>query len=240
MIKSDHSGTHYTKILRDLHTTLSPKSYLEIGTETGRTLELATCPSIAVDPNFKLQSGTVVINKPVCHLYQMTSDDFFASHNPSTILGRPIDVAFLDGMHRCEFLLRDFLNTEKFCRRNSIILLHDCLPLEYPMTTRVRGAATASREERQPWWTGDVWRTAQALKQFRPDLVLTAYDAALTGLVAITNLDPASTLLLDRYHEIVDQMMTWELDVDSYFERMNVESTSVIDSEEKINLRFWL
>lgn len=217
-----------------------PKTYLEIGTLTGATIALATCSTIAIDPLFQIEAGNMVTNKPACHLFQVTSDDFFAQHDPKTLFGRPIDLAFLDGMHRCEFLLRDFFNTERSCKRNSVILLHDCVPVEEPMTNRVQGAGVAIEEHRQGWWTGDVWRTVQALKRFRPDLYITAYDAPPTGLVAVTNLDPSSNILIDMYPNIVHEMTAWKFDVDGYFAELNVESTNVLDSPEKMTSRFWL
>ncbi len=240
IIKPDHAGEHYRNVLARFHAYMRPKTYLEIGTENGLTLELSTCATIAIDPKFQLHSGSVIGDKPSCHLFQMPSDEFFSSHQPEAIFGRPVDLAFLDGMHRCEFLLRDFINTERSCKPNSIIVLHDCLPLEEGMTSRVQGEGVASIPERKPWWTGDVWRTALALKRTRPHLKITAYNAPLTGLVVVTRLDPKSTVIKDTYHEIVQAMMTWTLDLDAYFAEIGIESTATIDTEEKMNQRFWL
>jgi hypothetical protein len=64
-----------------------------------------------------------------------------------------------EGHHRCEYLLRDFLNTERHCRPNSLIALHDCLPLEAPMAERSPNAV-AIDPLRQGMGTSDVWRTA--------------------------------------------------------------------------------
>ncbi|MCB8877266.1 class I SAM-dependent methyltransferase [Acidisoma silvae] len=240
MSKPDHIGTDYKTVLGWFHKRLRPKTYLEIGTQNGFTLSLATCASIAIDPQFQISSGATVNNKPACHLFQMPSDDFFESHQPSTIFGRLVDLAFLDGMHRCEFLLRDFMHTEPHCKQNSVILLHDCLPLDEGMTSRVQGTGSSTGDRRYGWWTGDVWRTALALKRYRPDLEIAAYDAQPTGLIAITNLDPQSTLLADRYSDIVRDMRSWTLDLDAYFREVHVESTDAIATEEKMNTRFWL
>jgi hypothetical protein len=51
---------------------------------------------------------------------------------------------------------------------------------------------------RKGWWTGDVWRTALALKRFRPGLTMTAIDAKPTGLLIVSGLEPENTVLLDR------------------------------------------
>src|SRR5689334_19647475 len=102
------SGPQYYAFLAQMHRVLNPSTYFEIGTQTGRTLQLAQCRSIAVDPVFQLATDTMG-QKPACFMYQLTSDAFFDAHNPSAIFGAPIDLAFLDGMHRAEFLLRDFI-----------------------------------------------------------------------------------------------------------------------------------
>src|SRR5256885_12302956 len=47
----------------------------------------------------------------------------FAEHDLSKELGgRPVDLAFIDGMHLFEFALRDFVNLERYCAPGSTIL----------------------------------------------------------------------------------------------------------------------
>src|SRR4051794_33902788 len=111
----DLSGEPYIKVLRRFHEELKPRSYFEVGTLFGDSLAFVTCPSIAVDPGFQLRTSAIG-SKTICAFFQMVSDRFFEQHDPKSILGRPIDIAFLDGMHRSEFLLRDFANTERHCR----------------------------------------------------------------------------------------------------------------------------
>src|SRR5215212_8626761 len=153
------AGENYLVLLKAIHTHLKPRTYLEIGSEEGISLSRAECASIAVDPAFKLNRD-VILTKPSLHLYQTTSDAFFRIFDPKAVLGDSIEFAFLDGMHFCEFLLRDFINTEKHCRPNSIIALHDCVPRDTLMTRRVQPPPGA--------WTGDVWKTVPILKQYRP------------------------------------------------------------------------
>ncbi len=45
-----HEGTGYLRLLRRLHALKRPRSYLEIGTAAGKTLAVARCASIAIDP----------------------------------------------------------------------------------------------------------------------------------------------------------------------------------------------
>jgi hypothetical protein len=84
----------------------------------------------------------------------MRSDNFFRRPDPNRIFDGPIDLAFLDGVHYCEYVLGDFANTEIHCRRNSVIAMHDCVPVDLAITSRA-GAPTIETH-RKNWWTGDV------------------------------------------------------------------------------------
>src|ERR1700733_9654064 len=99
-------GVPYLDFLTALHTHLTPRTYLEVGTETGSSLALVGCDAIAVDPQFQLDV-TATGNRRRTFFFQMPSDTFFATENVRQLLGRPVDMVFLDGMHRFEFLLRD-------------------------------------------------------------------------------------------------------------------------------------
>lgn len=60
-----HRGKSYVGVLRRLHRYCRPATYLEIGTSAGRTLALARCASIAIDPKFRLDRD-VKTRKPSC------------------------------------------------------------------------------------------------------------------------------------------------------------------------------
>ena len=234
----DFTGEYYLNVLDRLHHQLKPKSYIEIGTRDGGSLALARCASLAVDPKFELSSAVPVSGKPFCALYQTTSDDFFARVDPAVVLERRIDLAFLDGMHLSEFLLRDFLNVERFCHSNSVIVLHDCLPLDLVMAERQQYSCDRQLNmHRLHWWTGDVWRCALLLKRQRPDLQIITVDAPPTGLVLITNLDPNSTLLSDHYASLVEEMHAIslpELTLAGLHRELNVKPTVAINDFEEI------
>jgi hypothetical protein len=232
----DFTGEHYLSVLKRLHMVLKPKSYLEIGVHEGKSIALADCPSIGVDPWFRLESS-VVGKKPLCALYQLTSDDFFASVNPINIFGRQIDFAFLDGLHFCEYLLRDFINTEKYCKPNSVIAIHDCLPLDHVMAQRNDISRTPAIATRSGWWTGDIWRCAVVLKRRRADLRFTALDAPPTGLLLVTNLKPGSNI---NYADLVSEMQHLNIDLRAMHKELDVQPTSILDEEQKIAARFWL
>jgi hypothetical protein len=238
----DLAGADYRDVLRWFHGHLQPSRYFEIGTLTGATLGLANCPSLAVDPMFQLDASGFLGRKSQCSLYQLTSDKFFASFDPSAILGGKIDLAFLDGMHRCEFLLRDFTNTEKYCHKNSVIIFHDCVPVETSIAERTPGLPTV-RAHRNGMWAGDVWRVVLALQHYRPDLKIHVFDAAPTGLVAITNLNSRSEKLQTDYFDVVDSMLNLDLEtigISNYFKQINLLSTDNINTPEKMTKYFWL
>lgn len=242
----DWAGHGYLQVLQTLHEVLQPRNYLEIGSFSGESLALSDCASLAIDPNFMFEDIAVVkriVSKPRLLLFRMTSDRFFQQHDPVALLGGKVQLAFLDGMHRCEFLLRDFINAERHCARNSIIVLHDCVPVEEPMTDRYYLARPPVEPHRQHWWAGDVWRTARLLRRMRPDLSFTTLDAPPTGLVLITNLDPGSTALADRYDEHVRTMLGWsltEIGLLQHAAEMQVERTSDYVTSEQLTTRFWL
>lgn len=206
-------GVHYVEVLRALHGGLQPKNYFEIGTFTGNTLALATCATIAVDPQFHV-TGNLVGPRPMTMLFQTTSDAFFREQSPSTLFGSTIDLAFLDGMHRFEYLLRDFINTEKHCRRNSVVVMHDCLPGDALITARDMSDPRRNASRHPDYWAGDVWKLVPILRRWRPDLKMLVTDAAPTGLVFVTNLDPGNDVLEKAYFEIMDAFM--DLDLEQY------------------------
>lgn len=233
------AGDLYMTVLGRFHEFLSPRNYFEIGTQTGATLALARCASVSVDPNYVL-STDVLGSKPSCFLFQTTSDDFFRRHDLTALLGGPVELAFLDGMHLFEFLLRDFINTERHCRPNSVILLHDCLPLDHWMAQRIYDATVRARSRYKGWWTGDVWKMVPLLRKHRPDLEITVLDAPPTGLVAITNLDPRSTVLADRYAALLREFGGLPLNIRELHAGIGMKPTSSLATFENMAKQFWL
>lgn len=201
------SGMRYLRFFRWLHQHRRPNWYLEVGTHMGRSLDIATCRSIAVDPNFLVNRG-VIGTKPELHCLSQTSDDFFASGFAQRI-GAVVDLAFLDGMHLFEFTLRDFMNCEKLMSPDGMIILHDVVPISYDAVQRVWD------REKTREWTGDIWRLIPILRRYRPDLTVTVLDARPSGLALITGLDPNNTVLDQAYDQIVaentDQALTPEV-----------------------------
>jgi hypothetical protein len=225
-----HEGAGYLKLLRRLHALKRPRSYLEIGTAAGKTLAIARCPSIAIDPRFRLSHDVrqgKPESKPACHLFEMTSDAFFAAHNPTALFGAPIDLAFIDGMHHFEFALRDFMNIERHCRPDSLIVLHDCLPVDTHMARRDPHDRSRAVQSHYPnAWAGDTWKALWILQRYRPDLRIFAFDAPPSGLVVVTHLDSASTLLKQRHDELVGAANA--VDLASFYDGVEILPTAAL------------
>ena len=236
------AGENYVAVLSRWHRILKPKTYFEIGVASGATLELATCASIAVDPVISV-TRPILANKPFCCCFQMTSDRFFDEHTPAGIFARPIDLAFIDGMHLYEYTLRDFINTERYCKKNSVICLHDCVPVDSYVGRRdVKDTQWQAATRNPDWWAGDVWKAVAILLRYRPDLKIHAFNASPTGLVAITNLDPASTVLCESYFDIISEFREMALgnDGEAYLSELNIIDTLQTDSHERLSRMFWL
>ncbi len=181
-------GDDYLAHLARFHAELSPRVYLEIGVDAGRTLSLARPPTLALGVDPTAREG-VAFAAPT-RLFPVESDAFFASGRAARELaGRPIDLAFVDGLHLFEQALRDFLHVERHAARDSVVLFHDCLPLT---------PATASRTRTTGFWSGDVWKIVPILQSLRPDLTVFLIPAYPTGLLVVTGLDPASRSLEGR------------------------------------------
>jgi Methyltransferase domain len=177
------------ELLQGLHEKIRPRTYLEIGIRTGRSMVLSRCRSIGVDPHFK-------IDNPIhcdVQLIKATSDDFFARDQPlAHFEGVPVDLAFIDGMHLSDFALRDFINIEPFMADAGVIVLDDVLP---------RNGLEAARDRKTEPWTGDVYKVVEILRRRRPDLVVLLVNAAPTGTAVVIGVDQASTILKDAYAE---------------------------------------
>lgn len=184
---------HYLDVLGDIHNLVRPDLYLEIGVRKGNSLASASCQSIAIDPAPDLNSDADEVE-----LYECTSDDFFFFYAESAI-SEKVDLAFIDGMHHVEFVLRDFMNLERYMGRNGIIVIDDVLP-NHP--------SQAKRQRETNVWCGDVWRVIETLTKWRPDLQLTLLDTSPTGMLIVRNLDPKNRTLWDKYNPVVRQLLS--------------------------------
>lgn len=159
------------EFLAQLHDLLQPRGYLEVGVQYGTSLALAKCPAIGIDP-----APHVGREIPNAQIFTKTSDEFFSDPGLMEWWGVPVDLAFIDGMHLYEYALRDFENIEKYTNPRTVIVFDDVLP---------RNQHEAAREQCPGDWTGDVWKTARLIQNFRRDLKSYLVDTQPTGTFVV-------------------------------------------------------
>lgn len=199
-------GEDYLWWLRALHARIRPSIYLEIGVFDGQSLAAAAPPtrSFGVDP-------TPMINVSFTaetHIYCQKSDAFFERENLRSLFGGSVSMAFIDGLHVFDQVLRDFMNTEAQCEPGSLILIHDTLPLD---------EVTQRPAQERGFYTGDVWKIVPCLKRFRPDLLIQTVRTPPSGLTLIAGLKSGSRVLKEHYDGAIQTFGTMpyeELDAD--------------------------
>lgn len=211
-------------LLAALHEQLRPRTYWEVGVESGRSLQQSRTRSIGVDPYFKI---TAPIHCDV-RLFRETSDNYFRRPDAFEHFdGVPVDLAFIDGMHLAEFALRDFMNIEKQMSAGGVVVIDDMLP---------RNSLEAFRVRRTKAWTGDVYKIHEVLAEYRSDLTVVPVNTKPTGSYLVVGVDPSSTVLADHYAEIEASLTTPDPQVvpDAWLERR-----TAVDPEDVVGLAVW-
>ena len=200
----------YMQTLDFIHKALQPKNYLEIGVRTGKSLALASCPAIGVDPLPEIQ-----VNLPnTSEIIQLGSDEFF-TETETVFDDEPIDFAFIDGMHWIEYALRDFMNIEKQSHDGTMVVIDDIFP---------NHEAQARRKRETVFWTGDVWKLYDILAEYRPDLILIPLDTEPTGLLLIVGLDKNNRVLWENYNPILSRFKEMHPPPPARIKRLNAIS----------------
>jgi hypothetical protein len=217
-------GENYFDVLKRVHAQLKPRTYVEVGVFRGDSLRLAIPPTqaIGIDPDPKLVFPLAANHR----LFTETSDAFFSARDLRVEMGNlPVDLAFIDGMHHFEFALRDFANLERYCTRESTILIHDCYPLD---------RETAERDGSPPFWSGDIWRLIVLLKKYRPGLAVHTIGTPPTGLGLVRNLDPESHLLTENHDRLCQEFLALDY---AYLDTDKAEKLSLVSNDwEKIRI----
>jgi hypothetical protein len=186
------------EFLDRLHGLVEPDRYLEIGVQFGNSLWATReyTAAIGIDPHPMCEPP------PNANVYAVTSDDFFANVRPEQ-LAQPVDMAFIDGMHLIEYVVRDLTNVEEWMRPGGMIVLDDVLPY---------APEIATREQLPGDWAGDVWKLWPILAKWRPNLHVTMVDVAPTGLMVLQHLDPVNgPAVLRHWYEAIAE--TWAREV---------------------------
>lgn len=189
--ESGRGDIWYLDVLKSIQEAIRPGSYLEIGVQSGKSLALASCPAIGVDPDphLKVQLGE---NARVVE----TTSDLFFEERAQALLDTPPDLVFIDGMHLFENALNDFMHVERLATTTTLAILDDMFPA-HPLQ--------AARERQTVAWTGDVWKIYRCLSELRPDLFLLPLDTRPTGMLLVAGLDAGNSVLWSRYNYAVRQ-----------------------------------
>ena len=186
--------TPYLDVLESIHRDLDPSFYLEIGVRLGRSLSLSRTRSVGVDPDYDIRHPLA----EAVVLFKEDSDTFYSEHAADAVLGSPA-FAFIDGLHLFEFVLRDFMNTERLLHPASLVALDDVSP-NHPLQ--------ATRQRRSRVWMGDVWKLQICLREYRPELTQILIDTRPSGLLLVAGLDARNEVLWDNYQSIVKRFGT--------------------------------
>jgi SAM-dependent methyltransferase len=179
----------YREVLQQIHETIQPDLYLEIGVNMGASLALARGRAIGIDPHLTVRREI----SEQARLVEMQSDDFFEKAASDLLKEKP-EFVFIDGMHLFEYALRDFMNVEAVAAPNAIVVIDDIFP-NHP--------AQATRKRATRYWTGDVWKLHDVLRKERPDLFLMPIDTSPTGLLLVWGLDSSNRRLWERYDKFI-------------------------------------
>lgn len=242
-VPAGHYGMPYMDFMGHISRARNSRRYLEVGVSHGYLMsQIYTDRAIGVDPYYQIIAN-VAKNKKIVTLIQEPSDTFFAEFNFNEICGAGPDLVFLDGMHTFEYLLRDFYNTEKISTDRTLIVMHDCLPLNAEMAERNMGKSIelGASTPFSGYWTGDVWKIIPILRKHRRDLRITYVDCPPTGLVCISNLNPSSTTLVENYYSIVDEFRALPNDMNSItkmYSEIEIIPSSVITNDFDLTIYF--
>jgi Methyltransferase domain len=173
------------EFLVQLHQLLKPKLYLEIGVQTGASLDLAIRADLAIG----IDPEPLVSETGNQKIFKMLSKDYFVLHAPPEL----IDLAFIDGSHLFEDALLDFINVEEHCGPRSVVVFDDVLPYNQ---------AIAERYQPPGDWTGDVWKVHPILMDYREDLTVFLVDTQPTGSLVVMGFEEALPLP-DRRNNLI-------------------------------------
>ena len=175
------------KLINELIEKNNYQNYLEIGCSTDACFRnIKAANKIGVDP---FSGGT----------HRMTSDEFFASNKEK------FDIIFIDGLHQYAQVRNDIVNSLNALSDNGVIILHDCLPLNYYAQLPFPSGGD---------WNGDTWKAfVEARTWASADSALCLIDH---GLGIIKKRHNANLLKLEetdliklKFKDLVDNYDTW-------------------------------
>ncbi len=143
-----------------------------------------------------------------CHLYRESSTAFFEHRDVRKLLGgHGPSLVLLDGPRAFAAVLEDFWRVEAVADPGTVLAIPDTIPYD-EVTQRATCTST--------FHSGDVWKLLHCLAAVRPELSWFTVRAAPCGLTFVHGLDPASTVLRDRFPELLEQfgLLPFEVSLD--------------------------
>lgn len=168
------------RVVQTLMEKFDLKNYLEIGVHAAHIFfKVKSTFKVAVDPEFRFSKWkqiTRTFTNPYNiynRYFEKTSDAFFAEDAPRLFKDKPIQLAFIDGMHEYAFALRDIENSVKYLTDDGVIVLHDC----NPATKEAEVSFEAWKQRNYVGsWNGDVWKSILHIRATRKDLTAFVLD----------------------------------------------------------------
>lgn len=164
-------------LLNKLLSLYSKPSYLEIGVDAGDTFRAINASlKHGVDPEFKFDINAEAFKSQGAKLFNLTSDEFFKLET-----GTSYHMAFIDGLHEFNQVLRDLLNTLPRMRRRGVIVIDDVLPCHFQAslpTLEMMLAYRAAVGSDDMSWMGDVYKLVYFIRDYLPSY---SYATSIEG-----------------------------------------------------------
>lgn len=149
------------------------------------------------------------------YIHKMSSDEYFEALPPDI----KYDIFFIDGLHKSPQVDKDIQNALKHLNPGGIIVMHDCNPDSYEMTT----TGTQKGE-----WTGDVYKSFISFKWKNPGGYITYVVDTDYGVGIIKPCPFVSNRIISPFDEIIEKSMyQW-----SVFDKNRARLLELITPEE--------
>lgn len=118
-------------------TARSPRTVAEIGTQFGGTNFLLSqaiptvTTMVGVDLLVQNRARLQTFRRPEQRIHLLngsSQDDAMAARVASALSGHPLDLLFIDGDHRWDGVVSDFLRYRRFVRPGGLVVFHDIIP----------------------------------------------------------------------------------------------------------------
>ena len=163
---------------------INPKLFIAIG-DHAKYVQCVPQPilglGIDVWPSMNLKS--LPANQLV---YPVSSDYFF--HSPYMIQHIHPDIVLISGFYKFEQVLRDVMFSEKLCKKESIIMFTNTVPLADGDVER--DDLVASNHH-----TGDVFKIIPIFRKYRPSVKISTLTDVDKGITILENLDESDHTL---------------------------------------------